>query len=147
MPQPTAQAECKWKKDKGKGGNEKNRTIDRMKDSRRDVRKGGSMGATNALRQCLRCDKRLDSSLYRGTVGKNKGVELMSRPEHSTQNDNVELVPESTAPLSTIDKLVEDNSTYNVRIDQKEGKLMTWQGPNRTDASRTKKTFYVEIVL
>ena len=69
----------------------------------------------------------------------------MSRPEHSTQNENVELVPESTAPLSTIDKLVEDNSTYNVGIDQKEGKLC--QGPNRTDASRTKKTFYVDIVL
>jgi hypothetical protein len=71
----------------------------------------------------------------------------MSRPEQSTQNDNVELVPESTAPLSTINKLVEDNSTYNVRIDQKEGRLMTCQGPNRTDASRTKKTFYVDIVL
>jgi hypothetical protein len=39
-PQPTAQAECKWKKDKGKGGNEKNGTIDRMKDSQRDARKG-----------------------------------------------------------------------------------------------------------
>ena len=55
----------------------------------------------------------------------------MSRPEQSTQNDNVELVPESTAPLSTINKLVEDNSMYNVRIDQKEGRLMTCQGPNR----------------
>ena len=71
----------------------------------------------------------------------------MSRPEQSTQNDNVELVPESTAPLSTINKLVEDNSTYNVRIDQKEGRLMTCQGPNRTDASRRYNTFYVEIVL
>ena len=49
----------------------------------------------------------------------------MSRPEQSTQNDNVELGLESTAPLSTINKLVEDNSTYNVRIDQKEGRLMT----------------------
>ncbi len=43
--------------------------------------------ATNALRQCVRCDMTRLSSLYRGTVGKNKGVELMSRPEQSTQND------------------------------------------------------------